>query len=236
MPTVYLAGPMTGYPRWNFDAFDRYRDFLKSKGWMVISPADLDREIGFDPDTPHVDADFQRAALVRDAEALHRCDAIALMPGWERSKGVAFELAAARFLGLREIDATTGEAIHDGEYWLPDVPIDAELDPDADDYEVERGMPRHANRKDYPIYSGVLRYFPDAIAEVARCSQVGNDQHNPGEPLHWAREKSTDHHDCITRHLMQAGQIDSDGVPHSAKAAWRALAALQVEIEASRDR
>lgn len=89
-------------------------------------------------------------------------------------------------------------------------------------------------RKAVPIYSGVLMYFPDAIAAVAACSKAGNDQHNPGQPLHWAREKSTDHHDCIARHLMEAGMRDSDGIRHSAKVAWRALAALQLEIEAER--
>lgn len=89
-------------------------------------------------------------------------------------------------------------------------------------------------RKAVPIYSGVLMYFPDAIAAVAACSKAGNDQHNPGQPLHWAREKSTDHHDCIARHLMEAGMRDSDGIRHSAKLAWRALAALQLEIEAER--
>lgn len=86
-------------------------------------------------------------------------------------------------------------------------------------------------RKEIAIYSGVLMYFPDAIREVAKCSKAGNDQHNPGQPLHWAREKSTDQHDCIARHLMEAGTVDSDGIRHMAKCAWRALAALQLEIE-----
>jgi len=88
-------------------------------------------------------------------------------------------------------------------------------------------------RKSTPITTGVLDYFPDAIAEVARVSKVGNDQHNPGEPLHWAREKSTDHADCIARHLLERGKVDSDGQRHSAKLAWRALALLQTEIEAA---
>jgi hypothetical protein len=88
------------------------------------------------------------------------------------------------------------------------------------------------NRKDYPLFSGVLRYFPDALLAVAHCSKVGNDQHNPGEPLHWAREKSTDDADALARHLLDAGKLDTDGVRHSAKAAWRALAVLQKEIEA----
>jgi hypothetical protein len=86
-------------------------------------------------------------------------------------------------------------------------------------------------RKKVPIYSGVLRYFPLAIAEVARCSYQGNEQHNPGTPLHWDRFKSGDEHDALVRHLMEAGTMDKDGVRHSAKVAWRALAALQKELE-----
>ena len=89
-------------------------------------------------------------------------------------------------------------------------------------------------RKKRPVFSGVLRYFPDALMAVAHCSWVGNDQHNPGEPLHWAKEKSTDEPDALVRHLMEAGTMDDDGVRHSAKVAWRALAMLQREIEADR--
>lgn len=86
-------------------------------------------------------------------------------------------------------------------------------------------------RKNLPITRGVLDYFPDAIAAVAEVSRLGNEQHNPGEPLHWAREKSTDHADCIARHLIERGTADSDGARHSAKLAWRALALLQTELE-----
>ena len=91
-----------------------------------------------------------------------------------------------------------------------------------------------AKRKALPITSGVLDYFPDALLEVAHCSKVGNDQHNPGEPLHWAKEKSTDEADALGRHLLERGTIDTDGVRHSAKVAWRALAMLQREIDAER--
>ena len=89
-------------------------------------------------------------------------------------------------------------------------------------------------RKERPIASGVLDYFPDALAAVAYCSHIGNEQHNPGETLHWDRDKSKDHADCMIRHYMDRGTVDNDGVLHSAKMAWRALALLQVEIEASR--
>ena len=87
-------------------------------------------------------------------------------------------------------------------------------------------------RKGMPITTGVLDYFPLALAEVAKVSKSGNDQHNPGQPLHWAKEKSTDHADCIPRHLIDRGRRDSDGMRHSAKLAWRALALLQTELEA----
>jgi hypothetical protein len=86
-------------------------------------------------------------------------------------------------------------------------------------------------RKDIPIARGCLDYFPDALAEVAHVSFVANEQHNPGEPMHWAKEKSTDEADALLRHLVDRGGIDSDGLRHSAKVAWRALALLQRELE-----
>lgn len=93
-------------------------------------------------------------------------------------------------------------------------------------------LPKNAqDRKNTPMATGCLDYFPDALADVARLSKVGNDQHNPGQPLHWAKEKSTDHADCLVRHLVERGTYDTDGVRHSAKVAWRALALLQREIE-----
>tara|TARA_B110000902_G_scaffold60871_1_gene71729 strand:- start:5083 stop:5373 length:291 start_codon:yes stop_codon:yes gene_type:complete len=90
------------------------------------------------------------------------------------------------------------------------------------------------NRKNTPIFSGVLMYFPDAIKAVAQCSLQGNVQHHPDKPLHWDKKKSSDHLDSLTRHLMDAGTLDVDGISHSTKVAWRALANLQIEIEKSR--
>jgi len=86
-------------------------------------------------------------------------------------------------------------------------------------------------RKQLPIYSGVLKYFPDALAEVSKVSRAGNEQHHPDKPLHWDRSKSTDELDALTRHLLEAGKLDTDGLRHSAKIAWRALSNLQKEIE-----
>lgn len=91
-----------------------------------------------------------------------------------------------------------------------------------------------ARRKQYPIATGFLDYFPDAIAEIAHISFIGNEQHHPGKPLHWDRTKSTDEADACMRHFKDRGTRDSDGERHSAKMAWRALAILQKEIEAER--
>ena len=90
------------------------------------------------------------------------------------------------------------------------------------------------SRKNMPIYSGVLKYFPDAIAAVGHVSFVGNQQHNPGEPLHWARGKSMDQMDAAVRHIIDDAMghsLDTDGTYHLAKAAWRILAELQLKIE-----
>jgi len=89
-----------------------------------------------------------------------------------------------------------------------------------------------AERKKYPVASGVLDYFPDAIAAIANVSWQGNEQHNQGKPLQWDRTKSGDEADTLQRHFLQRGQFDKDGIRHTAKMAWRALALLQKEIEA----
>ena len=90
------------------------------------------------------------------------------------------------------------------------------------------------NRKDVPIYSGCLVYFPLALKEVAKISKAGNDQHHKGEPLWWDKPKSADHLDALSRHLTDhaEGQLyDTDGVLHIAKVAWRALANLEIYLE-----
>lgn len=89
-----------------------------------------------------------------------------------------------------------------------------------------------ALRKRTPMCSGVLDYFPDALAAVARVSWKGNEKHNPGQPLHWSREKSSDHADCVIRHMSTRDEIDHEsGETHLAHAVWRGLALLQLQQE-----
>jgi len=90
-----------------------------------------------------------------------------------------------------------------------------------------------ADRKKVPLAGGLFDYFASALIEVAKVSHKGNEQHNPGQPLHWSRGKSADHADTMLRHFTERGNVDSDGLRHSAKMAWRALAILQLELEAA---
>lgn len=59
-----------------------------------------------------------------------------------------------------------------------------------------------AKRKQFPILDGALRYFPAAIAGLARHSWLGNQKHNKGQEMHHSRGKSGDHGNCIIRHVM----------------------------------
>ncbi|MCK9370908.1 DUF5664 domain-containing protein [Candidatus Dojkabacteria bacterium] len=90
------------------------------------------------------------------------------------------------------------------------------------------------DRKAMPVFTGVLRYFPDAILEVTKASLAGNNQHLAGQPLHWDRSKSQDQMDALTRHLLdyaRGEEFDDDGVRHLTKVVWRGLAQLQKDLE-----
>lgn len=100
-------------------------------------------------------------------------------------------------------------------------------------------LPTDSNdRKNYALFSGCLRYFPAALAGVAKTSKLGNDKHNPGQELHHARNKSQDHGDCIIRHLIDINDLlaakdrgeevnDEEILNEVGSMAWRALAFSQ---------
>lgn len=88
-------------------------------------------------------------------------------------------------------------------------------------------------RKEVPLARCLFDYFPNALAAVAAVSFQGNKQHNGDSEPFWAYDKSTDEADCLLRHFAERGDIDTDGLPHSSKVAWRALAMLQRELVAA---
>lgn len=113
MARVYVAGPMRGIKDFNFPAFDKARDLGLSLGWQVISPADIDRESGVHETTnPNFSPKDIRDFALRDTDAILSLhaedgDAMALLPGWWKSKGATAEHYLAIWIGLQILDATT---------------------------------------------------------------------------------------------------------------------------------
>lgn len=106
---IYLAGPMRGKPYFNSSAFDKAQAELESQGFEVISPAQLDREIGFDPKLLDSSYDWDdldsckfslEGAVERDLKAIRKSTHIYMLRGWEKSKGSLAEKAVAEWLGL----------------------------------------------------------------------------------------------------------------------------------------
>ena len=89
-------------------------------------------------------------------------------------------------------------------------------------------------RKRLQLYTFMFGYFPDAWLAIVDVARAGNDQHNPGEPLHWSRHKSSDQMNAAFNHIFDYGlgsKKDIDGCRHLAKAAWRLMAQDQLDIE-----
>ena len=102
------------------------------------------------------------------------------------------------------------------------------------EYELTLPSTVAQERKNTPVFTGLLKYFPNALEEVAKVSKIGNDQHNPNTPIHWDRNKSTDQLDAGTRHLIDHAKgivIDTDGGYHLAKSIWRLCAELEIILE-----
>lgn len=90
MKTIYLSGPMTGLPEFNFPAFHAAAKALRACGYDVANPAEINAT---------TDGTWQ-SYLRKDIKALCDCDALALLPGWEQSPGAHLELHVAHRLGL----------------------------------------------------------------------------------------------------------------------------------------
>jgi hypothetical protein len=233
---IYIAGPMRGREFYNFPAFHEAEQHLKDLGHDVVSPARLDIEAGFLMSHLPEDHDWNEMphgmdyedTMARDLEALDTCDAIYMLRGWTTSQGAKRE----------QIHAACGphEFFEQGVLEPPSLVCDEEVKWPAVEAKPASLLPTDSQaRKGIPIYSGLLMYFPRACAEVARLSKAANEKHNPGESMRWSREKSSDHHDCAARHLMESGTKDGDGFLHDAHLAWRAMAMLELELEAAND-
>lgn len=227
-PVCYLSGPMTGLPDSNQAAFAKGAALLRKAGWFVFNPIENDAEAGITLEGSDGTEDFDfKSAMARDLEQVCKSDAVFVLPGYEFSTGAEIECWVAHRIGVPVFTLLEGR------------PVEAPtIEPHAFSVVYAKKEEPHAlpvdsaTRKATPITTGVLDYFPAALAAVARVSFAGNEKHNPGQALHWARGKSTDQADAIARHLIERGGIDPEtGQRYSAQLAWRALALLQLELE-----
>lgn len=91
---VYLCGPMTGLPAYNYPAFNAAADKLRERGWTVVNPAEL---------TPYYGQTWEQC-MRRDIRELVTCDRLALLPAWETSRGAQIEHWLAKQLGIPSAD------------------------------------------------------------------------------------------------------------------------------------
>lgn len=91
LPRVYLAGPMTGLPDLNYPAFYAAAASLRQMGYQVESPAECE----LPPDTTSWQQ-FMRSGITQ----LMRCDAIVMLPGWQKSKGANAEHTIAKLIDI----------------------------------------------------------------------------------------------------------------------------------------
>jgi uncharacterized protein DUF4406 len=114
---VYIAGPMRGLPQHNFPAFHAAADLWRTWGWEVVSPAEIDQKLdGFDGSNPEAEKPFH-VVMRRDIEAILTVDAIAFLPGFERSQGSKIEHMVGATLSLDMYDALTGARLLSDIQW-----------------------------------------------------------------------------------------------------------------------
>lgn len=218
---VYLAGPMRGIPQFNFPAFKDATARLRADGYTVFSPAERDIEAGFDP----IDMDGNenlaehgfdlREALGADlAWITEHAHTVAVLPGWENSKGVAAEVATARALGLRVMRYTGGV----------DEPVLVPVDLPSESGEVRTTSATGGEKGRKPLEVGAID--PLARAELGKVAAFGSAKYSRGNYLlgyDWSLCV-----DAMHRHMLafESGE-DRDpesGLLHTAHAAWHGLA------------
>jgi len=205
--SIYIAGPMRGKPFFNFPAFDAAHDKLEDEGWNAISPADMDREHGFDAMDIEPNSDWNDMSSVpftkeecmeRDLEAIKKSDAIYMLKGWQNSTGAQAEYWCAKW--------RSKEIYFQEEPQTAIFPVDAQ------------------RRKEYPVGTFIKDYFPNAIAALSHHSYVSQAQHGPttnGAPMEWLKDKSVGDGNQIIRHYMEG---DYENM------AWRALELLERQL------
>lgn len=229
---IYIAGPMRGIAEFNSPAFDEVQRILEKMGHETFNPAERDRSTGFDVAgmTGHenlADAGFSlRDALHADTRWISLyADAVALLPGWEKSSGVAAEVALARALGIPVAEYANFN--EDG----PTVIVPTAVKPSG---EIRTTSATGGEKGTKPERYDLLPI--QALAKVAQLYGRGADKyaaHNWRKGYEWSKSYA-----ALQRHATQFwGGEDNDAemdLPHMASVAFHAFALLTF-MEEQRD-
>jgi hypothetical protein len=97
---IYISGPMTGYPEFNFPLFNRVADNFRKLGYQIINPAEINQPV-----------QTWESCMRQDIKELMNANKVAVLPGWEKSKGARIEVFLACQLGMDVVDANTLEPV-----------------------------------------------------------------------------------------------------------------------------
>jgi hypothetical protein len=223
---LYIAGPMTRKPEFNYPAFDLAAEMLQANGYETISPADHDREGGFDPTgmTGHEDLTgiFNLAdALAWDLDQVTHADGVAVLDGWEKSRGAKAEVATAWAVGVKVATVMQWTNAPELREYITDVPKAA-----AASTEIRTTSATGGEKGTKPERHDLIPV--GALSQVARHYGVGARKyaaHNWRRGYEWSKSYS-----ALQRHATAfwAGEdIDAEtDSPHMAAVAFHALALL----------
>lgn len=220
---LYLGGPMTGIPLYNFPAFHEAADVLRKRGHEIVSPAEMDQGDGFDPETDAAESHLHY--MRRDLAAVMECEGVVMLPGWRQSKGARCEFTVAETCGLAllEYDPTVDGGVRT---------VQADAAPVRETGEVRVVNETTGGMKGAkPERLGLLPF--GALAVVARVYAHGADKyapHNFRKGYAWSLSI-----DAMLRHLgafIEGEDNDPEsGLPHLAHATFHTLALLTFMAE-----
>lgn len=186
-PKVYCAGPMRGHADWNFPAFFAASEFLEQQGYAAINPAQLDCDAGYPLErlkllTPEEFQEFLKGAMKRDLDAIQGCDALVLLPGWEKSKGARAERAVAEWAGLRVgyLWMETGDGFR--LTWEDDKQRDPKK-PQSDKSESEKFREFMKDKDPNDYWKMIRGYWTEKQTSKPQPDPDGWIPHVPGDPM-----------------------------------------------------
>lgn len=220
---IYLAGPMSGKTHYNVAAFTEQATAWRNVGYEVITPFETNSTVwrkhygrDFDPytDTCDYGDPILREMVAEDFAALCRADYVAVLPGWEQSKGARAEVEVARNLHIPVLDSLTGKLIQ---------PVSAAADPTA----------KPTNPKDaIGSHKLPLHLWPEHVSALGSLALMEGALKYGRSNFRAIGVRASIYVDALRRHIAaywEGEDADPDsGLPHLA----HALACIAILVDA----